>query len=446
LVCVSPAAAQQAVPGPLGRGLPVYQPTASDTGRLQRPAVDNPTGDLALRDAVALALLHSPDLAAFAWETRAREARILRALRRPNPVVDVAVQDFGASQEAGDPTLQPIQRQTTIQLSQLVELGGKRTAREKLASLDRDLATWDYEVARVDVLTQVSHAFLAVLAAQETAAVAAQTRQLLEQVQQSVALRVEAGVVSPVEEIRARTSLGLVRVDEDRAVRALDASRRRLAGFWGAEPAFRTALGDLGAVPALPAVDSVKARLAANPDIARWAAEIARRQAAVTLERARAVPDVSISAGYRRYTAIDSQAFVVGGSIPLPLFDRNRGGIAEAESRVAKAYEERRAAEARATAMLTDAYRALSGAHAEVLMLREQVLPGSRQAFEAVSEGYRLGRFGYLEVLDAQRMLVTATARYASAAAEYHAAAADVERLIGEPLHAGGAGSATGRE
>ena len=66
--------------------------------------------------------------------------------------------------------------------------------------------------------------------------------------------------------------------------------------------------------------------------------------------------------------------------------------------------------------------------------LRSAVLPGSQQTFEAVSEGYRLGRFGYLDVLDSQRTLIGAGSQYLRALSDYHKAIANVERLIGAPL------------
>ena len=127
-------------------------------------------------------------------------------------------------------------------------------------------------------------------------------------------------------------------------------------------------------------------------------------------------------------------AFLIGGAIALPLFDRNTGAIDEARSRLAKAYEAERAAQARVSVALAEAFRTLSSAHQEMTALRTQVLPGSRQAFEAISEGYRLGKFGYLEVLDSQRTLIAAGGQYLRALAEYHKAVADVERLIGAPL------------
>ena len=136
---------------------------------------------------------------------------------------------------------------------------------------------------------------------------------------------------------------------------------------------------------------------------------------------------------------------MVGASIPLPFFDRNRGGIEEARSRLAKVHEERRAAQARVAAALADAYAALASAHDEVTALRSAVLPGSQQTFDAVSEGYRLGRFGYLDVLESQRTLIGAGSQYLRALSDYHKAIANVERLIGAPL-AGTHGPADDRE
>ena len=424
-------------PRPLGRDVPVYIPSPADRGRPAGPVFAAPTDSVSLRDAVALALLHSPELAAFAWETRAREARILQAGRPPNPVVGVVAEDIVASslrsEAAGNE--QVVQPQTTVQLSQVIELGGKRAARQNLAARTRDLAAWDYEAARIDVLTAVTHAFIDVLAAQEMVRLTAQTSQLVEQVQQSVSARVVAGVVSPIEETRADVALAAVRVESSRATRLLDASRQRLAAQWGsAEARFVAGTGDLNVAPTLPSIAELTTRLVENPDLARWTVEILQREAAVTAERSRRLPDVTLNAGYRRFSDLELDAFLIGASFPLPLFDRNTGAIREAESRLAKAYEERRAMTAHVSARLAEAYRAMAGAHDELMALRVTVLPGSRQTFDAVSEGYRLGKFGFLDVLDAQRTLIAASGQYLRALSDYHKAVADVERLVGVPL------------
>lgn len=431
---VSAAMGQAVAPRSLGNDLPVYRPSDDESGKTNSRNVENPTGRISLRDALALALMQSPELATFAWELRAREAGILQAGRPPNPVISALVEDLGGtSRLTGTEGL--VQPQTTIQLGQLIELGGKRAARQRLAAFSRDLAAWDYETARIDVLTRVTRVYLDVLASQQAVALAEQTMGVVEQVQQAVGLRVTAGAVSPIEQTKADVALAVVRIESDRARRTWDADRTRLAALWGSSSArFESAAGDLTTLPPVPAFAALQERLSQNPELGRWAAEIARREAALAVERSKRVPDVTVSAGYRRFTQIDSNAFLIGGSIQLPLFDRNRGAIQEARDRISKAYEEQRAAQARVTTMLAEAYRALSSAKDEVTALASNVLPGARSAFEAVGEGYRLGRFGYLEVLDTQRTLVAAGGQYLRALSDYHKAAAEVERLIGAPL------------
>ena len=436
-----PGCAQRSVPqvmvpsSPVALGIPTYQPGPGDVGRVEAPAFEEPTGAVSLRDAVALALLHAPDLAAFAWEVRAREARIIQAGRPQNPVVGLLAEDLGGSRVPRGAGQQPIQPQVTVQLSQVIELGGKRAARQDLAARDRDLAAWDYETARIDVLTRVTRAFVDALAAQNAQALATQTLHIVEQTQQTVVARVAAGAASPIEQTRAEVALASARVEGERAGRLVDASRSRLAAFWGRSTArFSLLTGELAAIPALPSLTELQGRLAANPVLARWAVEVARRRAVLAVEQARRVPDVSVSAGYRRFTDVDGNALLIGAAISLPVFDRNQGGIAEAGSRLAKAHEEQRAAGMAVSSALAETYRVLSSANAEITAMRSQVLPGSRQAFEAVSEGYRLGRFGYLDVLDAQRALMTAEGQYLRALTDYHHAVADVEQLTGVPL------------
>lgn len=423
-------------PRPLGQNVPVYRPTSS-AGRAPDSSFADTPDTLTLQRAVSLALLHNPDLAAFAWETRAREGRAAQAGRLPNPHLSVLAEDFGGK-ALSDATAVPtgVQRQTTLQLSQLVELGGKRLGRQRLATRDIELAEWDFEAARINVLTNVTYAFVDVLEAQEFVALTTRTEQLVAQVEQSVGARVVAGVVSPIEETRAQVSRATARVERTRAERALASSRSRLAAFWGRTSAsFPAAIGRLDTIADVPTLESLRLRLQQNPDLARWGTEIMLRRDAVSLEQALRIPDLSIIGGYRRFPDVSFAAYLLGVSLPLPLFNQNSGAVDEAKSRLSKVYEQRRGAEARVATSLADAYRALSSAHDEALELRQTVLPGSRQTFEAVAEGYRLGKFGLIDVLDAQRTMIAAGTQYLRTLAEYHKAVAEVERLIGAPLN-----------
>ena len=432
LMAATRAEAQAVVPRPLGAGLPVSRPVTGAPA-IPGPVADSPDGPLTLRDALILALRQNPELAGFAWEVRARESAAIQSGRSPNPVADLLLEDLGGAGDVVDAS-RIVQPQATVQLSQLIELGGKRTARQTLAGLDRDLAEWDFETARINVLTRVTAAFLDVLVSQQAVALAERTRMLVEQVDQTVRTRVEAGVVSPIEQTKAGVAVAMARIDEQRARRTLAADRTLLAALWGRPAVFASAVGEVQSLPTLPSFEALEQRVAQNPEVARWATEIAQRDAARALESARGVPDVTVNAGYRRLAAADSNAFVIGASIPLPLRDRNRDGIQAAAHRVAQAREDERAARTRITATLAAAYRDLAVAYDEASALASEVLPGARSAFTAIEEGYRLGRFGYLEVLDAQRTLVSAEVQHLRAMASVQKAVVQVERLTGVPF------------
>jgi cobalt-zinc-cadmium efflux system outer membrane protein len=408
---------------------------AASTGA-QTPALpaENPSGPITLRDAVALALAQSPDLAAFDWGRRAAEARQLQARRRPNPIAGVTLEDLAGTNRAADPD-GVVQPQATIQLSQVIELGGKRAARQQLAQREQDLAGWDYETARLDLLSRVASAFYAVLAGQDGVTHATSGLALAQDVHRTVAERVAAGVVSPIEETRADVLVASARIELDRATRTLDARRRQLTLHWGHTIAvFEKAVGDLASLPAMPTLTALDAALTSAPDLVRWNSEIERRQAALAVARSLRVPDLTVSAGYRRFTSVGSQAAVIGVAIPVPWFDRNKDGIRAADAEIARASAEAGAARLHLQSRLADAYRALVSAGDDVEALRTRIVPGAQSVFDAVREGYQLGRFGLMEVLDAQRTLTAAKRDYLEALVALHHASVGVERLVGRPL------------
>jgi len=174
--------------------------------------------------------------------------------------------------------------------------------------------------------------------------------------------------------------------------------------------------------------------VAQNPDISRWIVELEQRRAAFELEKAKATPDITLSGGFKRFNETDDNALVFGVSIPLPIANRNQGSILEARHNLAKAGEERKAAETRVHTALASSYQELSNAFTEATELKSKVLDGAQDVFDASAEGYREGKLDYLNVLDAQRTLFEAKGQYIEALSAYHKARADVERLIGQRI------------
>lgn len=390
-----------------------------------------PSGDLTLRQALVQAFAKNPELASFPWELRVGDARIRQAGLRPNPELTIDLENFlGSEPSRNFETLE-----TTLSVSQLVELGGKRAARIRLASSDKEVSSWDYEAKRADVATEVAKSFVEVLSAQEKLALAEELARLAKEVLNAVSARVAVGKISPVEETKASIALSIGGIELERAKLALGGARKRLASTWGdAKPIFSKAVGQLDRLTPIPPAEVLADRISRNPDVARWAAEMEQRKATLAQELANRIPDVTFSGGVRRSREVNDTSFVFGAAVPLPLFNRNQGKILESQYRISKADRERSAAGNKVLAALSDTYQVLAVGYVESTTLKSAVLPGAQSAFDAVTEGFRQGKFGYLEVLDAQRTLFEARGRYVEALGAYHKAVADTERLIGGEL------------
>ena len=116
------------------------------------------------------------------------------------------------------------------------------------------------------------------------------------------------------------------------------------------------------------------------------------------------------------------------------LFDHNQGGYvkpATGSRRPRKNGGPQRCASARPSRGLSKPRHRLPGCTG----IQRDVLPAAEEAFQVATEGYRQGKFGFLDVLDAQRTLFETKGQYLDAFT-YHKAVADTERLIGEPLGA----------
>jgi len=426
VICGCRSTAEPMRSSPTAEAPKLSQPVTSN-----EPAAIEPTGTITLGDALGLALMRNPGLKTFPYSLRAAEARMLQAGLRPNPELQVEIEEFGGRGERSSFDA----AETTVQIGQPIELGGKREKRARVAAASKELVQWDYESARLDLVREVSQAFTAVLAAQERLALAQKVLDLSQQAHSAVAQRVQAGRDSPVDALRAGVVLSESRIERQKAEKSLVAARRNLAAMWGSsEPAFAAVTADWYEIPLLPPVDLSPESITANPDVARWEAEQRSRRAALDLEKAKAVPDVTAAGGMRRFEQTDDSAFVAGLAVPLPLFDRNQGGIEEAIANLGQARRQYEAVRVKTLAALSQAVETLAAAREEVTALKSEVVPAAEQAFDAVQQGYRQGKFDYLYVLDTQRTLFETQARYINSTEAYHKARADVERLTGRSL------------
>ena len=377
---------------------------------------------ISLQAALALAMERNPGLRAAAQALAASEGALIQSRARPNPELAYSQEDTRRET-----------RSMTLQWNQSIEIGGKREARMKAAEHGRELARAELEAAQAGLRADVRTAFANVLAGQQRVQLHLKTLEIASSARDAAAKRVLAGKVAPLEETKARVAESSAELALAQARSGLRVARHQLAALWGAQPAaFGSAVGELAQLPVLPDESLMLEKLEHSPQMLRAQQAVFQARSVAELERAKRLPDPSVSLGMKRAQEVGRNQLVVGISVPLPILDSNRGNQLQALRLADKAEDELLATRQQMHAQLQQQREQLQTSRAQAEQLAQQVLPAAQSAYEVAAKGFAMGKFSYLEVLDAQRMLAEARSLYLEQLVATHQAAADITRQLGD--------------
>ncbi|MBU6457375.1 MAG: TolC family protein [Bradyrhizobium sp.] len=386
---------------------------------------------LTMRAALARALAASPRLTAADRDVGIATGQRIQAGALINPEVSYEQDNsLGTGVYRGTKSAE-----TTLQISQAFEWLGKRQARIAAGQAGVDVAAIQRTAVRLEVLSETAIAFLNVLGVQRRIQILDEQVAAIDQLTPLLQRRVEAGASSPAETGRAEVASALVKADRERTRATLASARRELAIMMGDTTAkFASVSGRLDTTGRPPSFQSVVAEIDANPQLTRWTAVFAQRNAELLVARLKPYPDVTIGAGWRHFNATNDDAVRLTLSLPIPVFDQNQGNILSAQESLAKTRAERDANRNTLIVVAGRAYDSLQGSLQELAVLRQTAIPKAQQAAEAISAGYGQGRFSLLEVLDAEATVAQARLREQEALQNFHIAVATIEGLVGHPF------------
>lgn len=383
---------------------------------------------LTLPAALESALQASPEVTVYAAEARASEAEIAQAGRLLNPEVAIEVANIAGSGDYGGFAA----AETTVQLSQQLELGRKRQHRRSIAAVEHDRALRDLDIARIDLQARIARHFFVLLSAQEHLKLAEEQVLLATQTLAVVEEKIAAGRAPGVEKYRFQSALAEAHLLRGKAVLTLTAARQRLAEDLGRdEAALGAASGDLAILPVLPFYPELEAQISQSPEVVRRRIESEAKRQELALARANRLGDPTIDLGLRNFNDSGDNTLIFGLSLPLPLFDRNQGNIQAASHRLAAAQAQEASGVRRQRAGLAEAWQALAADSAEAQALRAEILPSAEQTFESARYGYQSGKFAMLEMLVAQQSLIESRERYLNVLTSAHLNAVELDRQLG---------------
>jgi cobalt-zinc-cadmium efflux system outer membrane protein len=382
---------------------------------------------LTLRDAFARALGDAPDLKAAEQALIGAEAGIQQADRRPNPTVDFLAENF-----AGSDQYQAFDRtETTLSLSQKLEWGGDRDARTRLANAEVSAARAGGDARRQDVMQRVELAYLAVQKAEAELQIAMQRADVAREIVATVERRVQAARDPLLAGARSKALLAEAEIAVEAARLTEQAAKAQLAALWGGDANFSVEPASFQTFG-----DGVGAGMDGSAELALASAEEDRAAAAIAVEKARGRQDPTISGGLRYFHETDEAALVFGFAIPLPFWDNNEGAIARSEADRSRLRHETEALRRNIEREAASARSQMDIARREVEAIEARLLPAAEEALASARQGYNAGGFSYLDVLDAQRIVVDARLQRISAFNSYHSARVALARLTG--AYAGG--------
>ncbi|MCP8348658.1 outer membrane efflux protein [Pseudomonas sp. 1239] len=377
---------------------------------------------ISLPQALSTAMDANPDLAAARQEIGIADGARKQAGLIPNPEISYDVEDTRRSNS-----------QTTVTLSQTLELGGKRGARVEVATYGQTVAQLELDRRVNGLRADVVQAFYAALRAQTGLDLAKQSLELTERGLRVVDGRVRAGKSSPVESTRAQVQLAEAKLQVRRAETEKANAYQQLSQITGSSVTVFDRLDSPTLSPGVPPqTEELLSKLDQTAEMRQAVVQIDKSDASLGAERAQRIPNLTVSVGSQYDRSVRERINLVGLSMPLPLFDRNQGNILSASRRADQARDQRNAVELRLRSETQTALNQWTTAMQEVESYDKTILPSAQQAVETATRGFEMGKFGFIEVLDAQRTLILARGQYLDSLAAATNARAQVERVYGD--------------
>jgi cobalt-zinc-cadmium efflux system outer membrane protein len=365
---------------------------------------------LSLADARRAALERNWDLLAAKSGIDAATAQLIVSKEFPNPAASLSTARLGTHETAtilGNGIWER-SYDSIAAVNQLIEIGGKRHDRQAAARAGVRGAKARFYDAKRTLDQGVTKAYIAALLAAENARVLAESADYMRQEARIAQTQFDAGALSEADkktlEINAEqfelqaTAAAAAAVQARIAVEVLMGVKQPRGDWMPADSLEKL----MEVPPVLPAPEPGATR----PDVLAAEADLRGGQAELELQKALRIPDPTFTVGAEHNPpgggpAVDT--FLVGVTFPLPLWNRNGGGIQAAQAAVDQFGDALGKIKAQAAADMADAQIAYDEARGRWLRYRDQTVPKSAQVRESVKFKYERGAATLVDLLNAEQ-------------------------------------------
>jgi len=416
---------------------------ATDSDSLAAQVVSDTDG-VSIEELVNLMLSQNKQLEAARTQLRQAEARLTQARLRLNPSLDVEHGSDVFFANEGE-------RAYNVALSHAFELGGKRAKRIHVANAYSEVIKAQIADAERQFATRVRLLFGEAIGAAAQLDQLEQVAKLNQEMVRIMKVRLDSGDAARLDRHLLLATTNQLEVQWLQVQSQLAGLLLDIKTLIGLPPEDRLVLRRAVPPPEIGIAQEAAVAMAfeSRQDLRAARLREALAESEIELAKVQAVPNITASARYTPERNIieglfnpadrivdSSKLFSFGISIPLPLFNRQQGNIAEAVSLRTRAHSERLALEQAVRRDVLLAYQRWETARRSLEVYERTVLPESRQSFQIVQLSYRLGESRLLDVISQQRLFLEAQSNIITGQKTYYAAFVELESAIGRPVSA----------
>jgi len=381
-----------------------------------------PIDEVTIEELVQLALSNNPSVAQAAARVDALRGKWVQVGLPPNPTAGYLASEVGNDGRGG---------QQGGFAGQDYITGGKLRLDQAVAAQEIQQAQHQLAAAQLRVATDVRRAAYGILVAQRRVELGEELLQLSAQAVQASQELEEAQEISRAGVLQSEVEQQTASILVQTARNELSAAWRQLFAVIGCEIPQTRLAGDVTQLPAVLNWEEQLARItASSPELGGAIAGVLRAQFALRRALVEPIPNLEteVSVQYDESTNNTVAGLQVG--VPLPLWNRNQGGIRQSQAEVIEARRNADRIELDLKRRLADALQRYSTAHAQAETYATSILPKARQTFELVQRAYRAGEVGYVDLLTAQRTYSQTNLAYLDALSGLWASWTEIDGLL----------------
>jgi len=387
-----------------------------------------------LDEAIQMALQHNHTLQAARTTIQQNQAAEITANLRPNPTFFTDWEYLPISKLPGESVAAYLQGSTEgdLGLSYMIERGKKRQRRLQ-AARDATAVTrsqvFDNERG---VAFQVGSLFINAQLAESTLELAQRDLKSFQQTVDISEVRFKDGGMSENDYLKMKLQLVQFETDVQQAsvnrVQALSDLRQQLG--YESVPADYDVAGDFEYRPLAVRLEELQATALQNrPDLRATVLGVTAANSQYALAKANGKQDPTVSANYSHVNGINAVTWSF--SIPLAIFDRNQGNIAQTRVAIRQAEEQQKAAAGQVMTDVKDAYEGMEESAQVAQLYRSTYLDVAQKSRDISEYAYRRGAIALLDFLDAERTYRATQLAYRQVLAAYLTSIEQLRQAVG---------------